>query len=76
MSLARQPQPERNPRSHLRLVTPDSDEAAMNEPIPLPLTIATRREGSPARGILLGLLLSIAGFWVPAAVIAWAWLGN
>ena len=57
MSLAHDPRHEPPERPHLRVI-PGGREHVEIEP-----------EGSPARGIVWGLIFAIGGFWVPLAAI-------
>lgn len=64
MSFARQPESEPPKRPNLRLVP-------SRVPDRLPENAAV--SGSPARGIMWGVLLSVAFFWAPLAAAA-GWL--
>ena len=64
MSLARQPQDDPPPRPRLRLVPSEAPASRWER---------EELEGSPARGVVWGVTLSLAGFWVPVAAIVY-WL--
>lgn len=56
MAALRKPEPDPEPRRPHLAVVPRSETVAVPG-------------GSPARGILIGVALSVLGFWLPAALL-------
>lgn len=66
MSLARKPYFE-----------PEEHSPAGSHPTAIgPEVLMADDPAGPARGVALGLLLSLGGFWLPVAAFAWFWLAR
>jgi hypothetical protein len=62
MAVQRVPQDEpEQPRPELRLVHSTA-------------TPAEAQASNPSKGILIGLVISMVGFWGPIVALAWRWL--
>jgi hypothetical protein len=61
MAALRQPQPEETGARPRLTIVPRAPDATV--------ALVESTEGSPARGIVFGLALSAAAFWLPAALL-------